>query len=70
MTGGEAGSVQMKNEMDMAASIGCMRITAPAAGVDESLSLELFNEAYWHDDPVKVASKGLIKMKKLLETIR
>ena len=38
----KAGFVQMKEEMEMMATLGCIRSAAPAAGVDESKPLNLF----------------------------
>ena len=38
----KAGFAQMREEMDMMASLGCTRIAAPAAGVDETKPLDLF----------------------------
>ena len=36
-------------------------------GGEKVLSLELFNENYWKEDPLSIAKTGLIKMKKLLD---
>jgi len=38
-------------------------------GGQKILSLELFNESYWKEDPLAVAKKGLAKMKKLVDSI-
>jgi sugar phosphate isomerase/epimerase len=35
-------------------------------GGEKVLSLELFNEAYWKDDPLTIAKKGIMKMKDLI----
>ena len=35
-------------------------------GGDKVLSLELFNRAYWEEDPMLVAKSGLAKMKSLV----
>ena len=37
-----AGFAQMREEMDMVAALGCTRIAAPSAGVDETKPLDLF----------------------------
>jgi len=42
MTEGEAGFIQMEQEMAMLAGIGCLRIAAPPAGVPIDKSLDLF----------------------------
>lgn len=42
MTGGEEGFLQMEEEMNMLASIGCDRIAAPPAGVPSNEPLDLF----------------------------
>ena len=38
-------------------------------GGTKVLSLELFNEEYWKEDPLKVAITGLTKMKNLVSQI-
>ena len=40
------GFLQMKNEMEMLAELGCTRIAAPAAGVSEPLDLHIAGEKY------------------------
>jgi sugar phosphate isomerase/epimerase len=42
MAGGEKGMIQMKEEMQMLAGIGCERIAAPPAGVPGDKPLDLF----------------------------
>ncbi len=42
MTGGEEGFIQMRQEMQMLAGIGCHRIAAPPAGVRADKALNLF----------------------------
>ena len=42
ISGGEAGMQQMKEEMEMMASVGCLRIAAPPAGVPDDKPLDLF----------------------------
>jgi 2-keto-myo-inositol isomerase len=42
ISGGDAGMQQMKEEMEMMASIGCLRIAAPPAGVPDDKPLDLF----------------------------
>jgi len=39
-------------------------------GGEKVLSLELFNQAYWEEDPLHVAKTGLQKMKHLVDKIR
>jgi 2-keto-myo-inositol isomerase len=48
ISGGTAGMQQMKEEMEMMASIGCLRIAAPPAGVpdDKPLDLLMAGEKY------------------------
>ena len=38
-------------------------------GGEKILSLELFNRAYWEEDPLQVAKTGLDKMKALVREI-
>jgi hypothetical protein len=38
-------------------------------GGEKVLSLELFNRAYWEEDPLQVARRGLSKMKSLVKEI-
>jgi len=35
-------------------------------GYNRPLSLELFNEEYWKDDPVKIAKAGIESLEKIL----
>lgn len=42
MTGGKEGFLQMEQEMDMLAALGCKRIAAPPAGVPADSTLDLF----------------------------
>ena len=44
--------------------------TILANGFTGALSLELFNETYWREDPQDVANKGLVSMKRAVERIR
>jgi hypothetical protein len=42
MAEGEAGFIQMEQEMALLAGIGCLRIAAPPAGVQTDKPLDLF----------------------------
>jgi sugar phosphate isomerase/epimerase len=50
-----------EGQIDLAAEIGLLK----GKGYDKTMSLELFNEELWEQDPLEVISVGLKRMKEL-----
>ena len=50
-----------EGQIDLAAEIALLK----GKGYDKTMSLELFNEELWEQDPLEVISVGLKRMKEL-----
>lgn len=56
--------------MRLAMSTVTIKAATKKAGYEGFLSLELFNEEYWREDPEEVAKPGAESLKRLLEPLR